>query len=832
MDSDMRKTGSSDDLQDREEGDIRLQRAVDPRFEDAKAANTESETVEMAIDILDLLGDRLGSELGLPAMPGEDEDDEPTALPTASTVSEGEGAISFSDLSDDHEDDVEDGAEEIAEEVAEEVAEDIALEDILTTDAEPVAPSEASQRPGVRSLADLLANAQTESDDLADFAETADVPVAAEEGIEDLLADDDDAPQEQLPAEAEADRWDTMFADDADDADTEDTEADAHMDGDAWPDEMEADPESDLDLDTEWDATPVAAPVMDESAEEDLSLDDLPPEVSDIIGPGPDAPEFEIEDTEPEGDLEIEPEAEAKADAFGEEWPFRTDNTELENDGPADLNFEGTDEMTENSMTPEETQEAAAPARKGFFGRFKKAAPEAQAEEAIAPPVEAETTAYVEPDYEEATQQDEEAPAPAAAPRKSRKGLLLASTAVAACIIGAGAFVLGPQLSQGVPAQPIVQRPAAVALVQSPDITVAVVEEADDLLKDDGLLETPADSGLYDPAGEPTMPGDAMPDDLVLSVDEADVAVIATPGAQAPAILLDPVQQAPKILLDTAKEEGLEPKIEMPALSVEPAAQAPVKAEPADIEFAAGRDDPGNGGLDDLFIRDEAPTFTSPSAAVAPVVDLSKYVPLTEFEALQEQSRLLEADIEELREAIELRDEAMLERDDMLQGAISAAARAENLAMSQNEVLVQVYELGAKMETAESLVVDLSKRLAEVEMIDPADREAVEERMSELDRRVEGVARDVGLVARMAINGGGKIPSTRAAAAPAVPVMAEPVFDTGVSTVIAPNADPSKIPGDVKIGQTVPGYGEVLDIIPTSDGGRLVVMEHGSAVLD
>jgi len=52
--------------------------------------------------------------------------------------------------------------------------------------------------------------------------------------------------------------------------------------------------------------------------------------------------------------------------------------------------------------------------------------------------------------------------------------------------------------------------------------------------------------------------------------------------------------------------------------------------------------------------------------------------------------------------------------------------------------------------------------------------------------------------------------------------------DRGVAAVPSSH----EIPDNVEIGDHVAGYGAVLDIMPTADGSRLIIMENGSVLVE
>lgn len=240
-------------------------------------------------------------------------------------------------------------------------------------------------------------------------------------------------------------------------------------------------------------------------------------------------------------------------------------------------------------------------------------------------------------------------------------------------------------------------------------------------------------------------------------------------------------------------------------------------------DFANGIERAEAEGVDALLPRDDVP-------AVAVVEQ-------AEFDLLKEQAAVLSAAVSRLSDAVGTRDDAMevLRANlETAQARVAAAEeqakRAEDLAISQNEILVTVVRFKEKLDMAEELIVDLSRRVALVEVADPADRVAVERSIEDINERVSGLARDVGLVARIATSGA-RPAATAPVAKPASVPGGDRLFSQTASTLQAPGTLPT-VPADVRIGQFVEGYGEVIDIVPTADGARVVVMENGSVVMN
>ena len=245
--------------------------------------------------------------------------------------------------------------------------------------------------------------------------------------------------------------------------------------------------------------------------------------------------------------------------------------------------------------------------------------------------------------------------------------------------------------------------------------------------------------------------------------------------------------------------------------------------------IAAGLEAASDGDLGDLF--QTAPTEALVSDAVKIETMLAEYARSADLEAMKVAVDALVADAGKYDTEIAGRDEQIAGLQGELSAAKAQAERAEQLALAQNEILVDLVRVKEKVDMAESLIVDLSRRVASVEMTDPADRVAVERSLVDLDGRLKGLARDVGLVARVAINGSAAAVPGAAAGRAAAVGGGNPVFAEGGSTDV-PARSKASIPASVKKDDFVEGYGYVLDIIPTSDGSRLVVMENASVLID
>lgn len=241
--------------------------------------------------------------------------------------------------------------------------------------------------------------------------------------------------------------------------------------------------------------------------------------------------------------------------------------------------------------------------------------------------------------------------------------------------------------------------------------------------------------------------------------------------------------------------------------------------------FRPGFDDPGsiNSSIDDLF----ADRSAEPEAAPVPSIDPQVII------AFEKRFEEAFGRLDDIEKAIAERDAALIARDEAIAAARQAADDAITITQAQEATIVEVVRISDKMILAEQALVDLSERIAVVENVNPADRTEVNRQLEEVNRRMAEMARDVSLVARMAINGG----SQAGLSAPVggrdsrIPGTAH-VYGTASGAIQAvPGDDISEVPADVKVGDIVGNYGKVLEIIETSNGDKMIVMERKSLII-
>lgn len=386
----------------------------------------------------------------------------------------------------------------------------------------------------------------------------------------------------------------------------------------------------------------------------------------------------------------------------------------------------------------------------------------------------------------------------------SIKTILIASAATAALMILGGGGYMAIQMTKGgsVPAAET-SAPEKSASMPTPSFSAAKpVEQAP-------IPEAP----------------EAMAPEAVTPVAPTAPAVEA-PAVEAPAA--EPEAQAP---VDEAAgtDHDLFAELDNIPAPVEPVqADDGQKAADALNDIAAGLESAANGDLNDLLMAVE------PAKEEVPALDLDKaleaYAKVEDVSAFRGEIDEIRSMFEQYRAELDTKEQRIATLEADLNGAKAQAAHAEQLALAQNEVLVEVVRLTDKTDMAESLIVDLSRRVASLEVTDPADRVAVERNFERLDTVVKGLSRDVGMVARVAINGSPvALPANNKSASTGSG--SDVVYaESGRVNGLPAAAKPENVPSNAKKGDFVEGYGKVLDIIPTSDGATLIVMENGSVI--
>ena len=314
--------------------------------------------------------------------------------------------------------------------------------------------------------------------------------------------------------------------------------------------------------------------------------------------------------------------------------------------------------------------------------------------------------------------------------------------------------------------------------------------------------------------------------------------------AEAPAGDFVPVPEAPAFIplpetAEPAVEEALAPPtVEAPAFDTADL-QPPATPEPdvsSDPEAVSA--DPVPADVSDLLAELNREPETPAPAGVSP----------EELEALTERMEEVEqARLDAERRSDDLTDE-LTSLTDQITGLLQRDSeqaerleRMERLIRGQSAIMAQFGEMEESLEQTQVVLLDVSARIGAVEGQNPADRDAVNRALADVEERIQALTANMSILARMSIEGVDALRAPNAASgtvgvqtAPAAQDPsggADPVFrsETGGFRI---SSDPAgRIPSDVEKDDFIEGYGYVLDVLPASDGQRLVIMENGSVLV-
>jgi hypothetical protein len=167
--------------------------------------------------------------------------------------------------------------------------------------------------------------------------------------------------------------------------------------------------------------------------------------------------------------------------------------------------------------------------------------------------------------------------------------------------------------------------------------------------------------------------------------------------------------------------------------------------------------------------------------------------------------------------------------------------RMERLIRGQSAILAQFGQMEESLEQTQVVLLDVSARIGAVEGQNPADRDAVNRALSDVEERIQALTANMSILARMSIEGVDALRAPNASSG-TVGVQTSPAASApsgGTDTVFQSEtggfritSDPAgRIGPDVAKDDFVEGYGYVLDVLPASDGQRLVIMENGSVLI-
>lgn len=427
--------------------------------------------------------------------------------------------------------------------------------------------------------------------------------------------------------------------------------------------------------------------------------------------------------------------------------------------------------------------------------------------------------------------------------RKKRNPFLrmAASVVAIAAVLGGGYYVADTMGFFPQPAQPQVVTPLAGQNAPTPAADTPAPTDI-----------AAADGGDAEVAGAPVS---VEPDAVTVATGSTDQAsaseTVANPGGGTITTMKVPLNADPAPAAGVLALPDLG-DVEPPASGSE--ADAVVITDTPDGAAAVAtveKNDPADiSALDDLYSAGKSETDL---AAVDEAVTLDRVLELSNL--LEAQKASLDSALERLR-ALETviadKDAVIAAAQSEANEAQAAAAQARDMAMAQNNVLIEVVGIQDKMKIAEELIVDLSKRTAAIES-DNTDVQQIEY----LNQRIKDLTTHMALLSRTVVNNGQNLRNEQnaqaaadrahAEAQAAVDAQAQATMDAQTKPAPAGSSgvygnekrlmttptlqDGVEIPADVKVGDELPVYGKVLDISPTEDGGKLIVMENSSKII-
>jgi hypothetical protein len=167
--------------------------------------------------------------------------------------------------------------------------------------------------------------------------------------------------------------------------------------------------------------------------------------------------------------------------------------------------------------------------------------------------------------------------------------------------------------------------------------------------------------------------------------------------------------------------------------------------------------------------------------------------------------------------------------------------RMERLIRGQSAIMAQFGQMEESLEQTQVVLLDVSARIGAVEGQNPADRDAVNRALSDVEERIQALTANMSILARMSIEGVDALRAPNASSgtvgvrtspdAPAPSGGADTVFQSETGGFRITSDPAGRIGPDVAKDDFVEGYGYVLDVLPASDGQRLVIMENGSVLI-
>jgi len=410
-------------------------------------------------------------------------------------------------------------------------------------------------------------------------------------------------------------------------------------------------------------------------------------------------------------------------------------------------------------------------------------------------------------------------------PRSGRRRLLAGVAAVALVAAGFGAFVL---MSELVPSGPVQIAQAPADQLPTPPITSTF----------DGLADTQQDpvvtleTGLVTLSSPETSVEEVSDPSLVTTTADVTTVQNEDPEADAPeetspaaiAVPNWPVTSIPDLM-----GPGADPSITTPMVVAEP-----------EVEPEVGTATPDSSGVP----SEVADLMREIERADTPAPDTSSVL----ISEMQAQMAELEARLLVSQERSDAASSEMTGLTDQITGVLQRNSeqaeridRMERLIRGQSAILAQVGQMEESLEQTQIVLLDVSSRIGKVEGQNPADRDAVNRALADVESRLQALTANMSILARMSIEGVDVLRATGASSG-TVGVQTAPgggdgtggtntVFQTQTGGFRISSDAAGRIPATVKKDDFIEGYGYVMDVLPASDGQRLVVMENGSVLI-
>lgn len=427
------------------------------------------------------------------------------------------------------------------------------------------------------------------------------------------------------------------------------------------------------------------------------------------------------------------------------------------------------------------------------------------------------------------------------AKKKGSKGLLLAAASV--LVLGGGGFAAFKGMIPGVDMAAMIQSSAApvapaAGVAPAEQTTVDVASEKEAPAVD---TETPVDMAEVEPEPEVDL---ADPVDIKVPAEESakeevpasgklrlsDLAKMAEEPEEEEVIIAIP--DSP-IVMDDAEAVMVEAPVETavdedtPAADT-PAADAPVETPESAIAALAAEIDT----MDEKKAASEIKT--------GPVSRTnSVFVEAARVDKVEGTISDLETQVTDLTNTITQMNGLMVEAMERNALLASRVGSNERTLRTTTDILAEFAKVKTGLDKTQIVVLEMASRLADLEYAEPVEKSELTALRREVRAELTRMSQNLEMMTNVVLDGVSVMSSSGARADRAgvrTTVSEESLgltgstYTTSDTSAGAVDADPIVSP-NVKKGDIIDGYGEVIDIIPTTEDRRLVVMTNGSVFI-